>query len=155
MQKDSLTQYLHFYLNGKKALYAMLPNDERVAVTGIFKHDSNWYVNYVVQDKFSSRCGESDTIMLDVVKPILRPMSERNEEEATRWNMGANSYQSYALRIKFYTDRYLDVFGLIKKGIAIDAATVDVARQHFGQLWALAVGLEIENPQPNNLQNLN
>lgn len=127
MKKDSLTQYLHFYLNGKKALYALLPNDERVSITGVFKNDGNWYVNYLVQDKTSVRCGESDTIMLDVVKPILRPMSDMNQGEKERWSMGVKSYQSYALRIKFFVDRYLDVFGLIKKGLAIDATVFDSA----------------------------
>ncbi len=127
MKKGSLTQYLHFYLNGKKALYALLPNDERIAITGIYKHDANWYVNYLVQDKTSVRCGETDTIMLDVIKPILRPMSDMNAEEKERWGRDVKSYQSYALRIKFFIDRYLDVFGLIKKGLAIDATVFDSA----------------------------
>lgn len=122
--KKKLSDYLHFYLNGTKVLYALLPSGERVSITGMIRNDAIWYVNYLVQDSNSTRNGQADFITIDCIRPILRLMSDRNQEEAVRWNTGANSYQSYALRIKFFTDRYLDVFSLIKDGLAVDSATI-------------------------------
>lgn len=128
MSKE-LKDYLHLYCNPFSKIKVLIDGKEVKYLWDIDVADGG-YVNITAADKEfrSIEIAEdddgwnvyNDDESLSRIKPFLRPVSNMTQEESHRWNNGANSYQSYAARVKYLLDRHIDLFGLIEAGLAID-----------------------------------
>jgi hypothetical protein len=72
-------------------------------------------------------CGEDVDFELELIKPILRPLSDITEEEIKQMEYFApdGSLGYSAQGYKFLISKHFDVFGWIEKGLAIDSTTLN------------------------------
>lgn len=72
-----------------------------------------------------------NTHYIDLIKPILRPLSDMTEEEKREADLvrgngdGCDNYAvPEAYEFKYLLSKHFDLFGLIEAGLAIDKTTI-------------------------------